>query len=400
MPVGASVPKELLPLKADGKEHVSGPLKAVFRAGPLAPITALAFTPDGQQLLVGSYGHVSIWNLINGRSLGRMGGLAGAVQCIRYSPDHTLLGVAGGQPGKDGTVTIYRTTDPFQPLRTLTGHTEVVYDFAWSPDSRRIVTGSLDKRVMEWDVASGKSTLTITEHSDWVYAVTFTPDGKHLVSAGRDHAVKEFDAETGKSIRTFAGHEKEVFGVAVTPDGKYVISTGGEPSLRWWKLDDGTGVRNQGGHGAEVDELRVTEDGKSLISAGQDHTVRLWSIASGGEEKSFRCESALLTAALSPDGKRVVAGGADGQLRLWDVASGKLLATGFETPPDPSAKPPAPAGIEWITADGYVAGPAAPQWRAGDAPVTEGAVHAALAQPSEILKALHGEAVTPVKFGK
>src|ERR1043166_1769694 len=38
-------------------------LELTLPVGPLAPVAAVTFSPDGQLLAVGSYGHVTIWEL-------------------------------------------------------------------------------------------------------------------------------------------------------------------------------------------------------------------------------------------------------------------------------------------------------------------------------------------------
>ena len=41
---------------------------------------------------------------------------------------------------------------------------------------------------------------TLTGHSDLVYSVAYSPDGKHVVSGSRDNTVKVWDAQTGKEV--------------------------------------------------------------------------------------------------------------------------------------------------------------------------------------------------------
>jgi WD40 repeat protein len=398
IPLRAGVPAELVPFKTGTMTKVApATLQAVLKVGPLPPVTAVCFTGDGKSLLVGSYGEVSVWDLEQGRISGKLGGVEGAVHDIAISPDGKILAVAGGKPSQTGTVLLFDAAAPFQPKGRLEGHADVAYSLAWSPDSKRIATGSFDKTVKVWDVAGKSEVFTVRDHSDFVYAVAFSPDGKILASGGRDKAVKLFDASNGKSIRTLSGHGGEVLAVAVSSDGKSVLSTGMEPAIRWWDAATGKTKNTQRGHGREVFEIRRSADGKQFLTVSQDHTARLWDGASGAPVKAFNSEGEpLLSAALSPDGKRLAAGGAEGRVRLWDVASGRLLVLALVVPG--SATPE----LLLATPEGYVAGSpgtlAQLQWRVGGEPVAQEPFTRGLIKPEEVFRALRGEAVTAVKL--
>src|SRR5262245_31437099 len=79
-----------------------GPLQLVLKAGPLAPVTAVAFNPDGKLLAVGAYGRVTIWDLDAGKPAKVLTNVLGAVNDVRFSPDGKLLAVGGGQPSARG----------------------------------------------------------------------------------------------------------------------------------------------------------------------------------------------------------------------------------------------------------------------------------------------------------
>ena len=53
---------------------------------------------------------------------------------------------------------------------TLKGHTKAVNSVAFSPDGRRIVSGSADNTVKVWDAATGQETLTLKGHTSSVEA--------------------------------------------------------------------------------------------------------------------------------------------------------------------------------------------------------------------------------------
>jgi chromatin assembly factor 1 subunit B len=78
----------------------------------------------------------------------------------------------------------------------LKRHQEDVYDVAWSPDSRRIVTGSVDNTCIVWDVAKGKDITTLEGHSQFVQGVSWDPAGTFLVSQSNDRTVRVYQETT------------------------------------------------------------------------------------------------------------------------------------------------------------------------------------------------------------
>jgi hypothetical protein len=374
------------------------PLKLTLNAGPLAPVTAVCFSPDGKTLAVGTYGRVILWDARTGKPLRTLTNVLAAVNDVRFSPDGSLMAVAGGQPSAKGDLRLYQTSD-WKLLAVLGGHEDVVNSVAFSPDGKRLASASFDRTVRIWDVAGRKAERTLTGHSDFVYAVAFGPDGSWLVSAGKDRSAKLVETATGKSRFTFSDRDQDVIAVAVTPDGTSVVVSGLEPGITWWNARTGEKVRAQAGHSVAVHELCFSRDGKLLASAGGDGTVRLWNGSSGAPLRSLAAGSTQYAVALSPDGKIVAAGGFDGLVRLWDTQTGRPLLTLL-------ALPPRDGEADWLalTPEGYaIAGPkltAAAKWSMGNAAVPADAVWKALADADSVAQAIQGKELKAVTFGK
>ncbi len=372
-------------------------LQLTLAVGPLTPVAAVAFSPDGALLAAGTYSRVTVWDVTTAQPVKQLTNVLGAVNDVRFSPDGTLLAVAGGQPSAKGDLRIYQVAD-WKLLATLTGHDDVVFSIAFHPDGKRLASASFDKTVRVWDVATHKTLSTHTGHSDFVYSVAFSPDGKWLASASKDRSVKLVEADTGKSRFTLS-LDDDVLTVAVSPDGKSVVSSGFQPSLYWWDPATGQRVRAQGGHGVATHEVCFSKDGKLVASAGADRTVRFWNGSTGAAAGVAQAGSVAYAVALSPDGKRVAAGCFDGMVRVWETTSARPLVTLLALPPDGD-------GYDWlaVTPEGYTAGSAGltalGQWRmAGQAVASEG-VWKALRQPDAVAKALRGEAVAAPAFAK
>lgn len=393
LPTGAILPAGFAGPKVAGK------LDLVMKIGPLAPVTAVAFSPDNKLLAAGSYGQIVIWDLNEAKPVKLLTNVLGAVNDLRFSPKGDILAVGGGQPSAKGDLRLYQTTD-WKLLATLRGHDDVVFSLAFTQDGKQLASASFDHSVRLWDVATSALLKEFHHHSDFVYAVAFSPDGKRLVSASKDRTVALIDIETGKSVFTFSGMEQDIMAVAFHPDGKSVISSGFEASIYWWNTQTGERIKLQGGHGIATHELAFSKDGKRIISAGADRTVRSWDGTAGTLVKAFPVGSSAYCVAIIANNKLVASGSFDGLVRVWDEASGRHLVTllGLAGESD---------SLDWLalTPEGYATGAdkfiAQSRWRVSGQEAKVDAVWSVLRQPAQVARAIRGEAVpTPVFLKK
>ncbi|KAJ7830803.1 WD40 repeat-like protein [Mycena olivaceomarginata] len=81
------------------------------------------------------------------------------------------------------------------------GHTESVISVAFSPDGKRIVSGSPDWTVRIWDSESGEPVAgPFNGHSDMVTSVAFFRDGKRIVSGSWDRTIRVWYSESGEAV--------------------------------------------------------------------------------------------------------------------------------------------------------------------------------------------------------
>ncbi|MDB5312489.1 MAG: domain, G-beta repeat [Gemmataceae bacterium] len=373
-----------------------GPLDVTLPVGPLPPVAAVAFSPDGRQLATGTYGRVTVWDLDAAKPAKVLTNVLGAVNDLKFSPDGTLLAVAGGQPSARGDLRLFDTRD-WKLVASLGGHLDTVSGVSWSPDGTRIVSASFDKTVRLWDAKTAGVLHTFTGHSDFVYAVAFSPKGDWYATASKDRTGRVVDAATGKGLVTFSGMEQEVLTVAVRPDGQQVVTSGYETQLSWWDAKTAERVRRAGGPGGATHEVALDPKGTLAAAAGGDGTIRLYKPEAGDQTKAVITGSPVFAVAVDPAGKRVAGGGADGTVKLWDVAGARLLATfwsGAGTGEQGDWLAFAPEGY-YSASDGVAAKAA---WRAGGKPVADLKLLAPLKNAGGVAKAARGEKVPEPVF--
>jgi DNA-binding beta-propeller fold protein YncE len=112
-----------------------------------------------------------------------------------------------------------------------------VRSVAFSPDGKRIVTGSFDKTAKVWDAVTGKEGFALKGHKNWVNAVAFSPDGQRIVTGSEDNTVKVWNAQGGQELLTLKGHTSVVLSVAFSPDGKRLVTGSYDNTAKVWDAD-------------------------------------------------------------------------------------------------------------------------------------------------------------------
>ena len=71
--------------------------------------------------------------------------------------------------------------------------------------------------------------VTQLGHAGGILSVVFSRDGKLALSGSGDKTLKLWDIASRREIRTFVGHKYEITSVAFSPSGKMALSGGGAP---------------------------------------------------------------------------------------------------------------------------------------------------------------------------
>lgn len=228
----------------------------------------------------------------------------------------------------DGTVRIWDAKTG-KELNILKGHTDTVDSAAFSPDGKRIVSASWgDLTVRIWDAETGEELNILKDHTGSVFSAAFSPDSKRIVSTSADGTIRIWDAKTGTVLHVMKEHRSSWFHSAVfSPDGKRIISVGDTVCI--WDVETGKKLNMLKGHTGSVYSVAFSPDGKRMVSGSSssgDKTVCIWDAETGEELNILKGHTgAVRSAVFSPDGKRVVSASCDGTVRIWDAKTGRAL---------------------------------------------------------------------------
>lgn len=171
---------------------VAGPLKVI--PGPPDTLMSVAISPDGQLLAsAGKDRKVTLRRLPSCEVVRELGGHSGGICHVAFSPDGKTLGAClyNGQRlfsyGPNG-VRIWNVAARQQQASLAEGTT--VCAAALLPDGEQLAIGDNQGGIAIWHVASGKPVQQYTGHDDLVFQLACSPDGALLASAGKDGSLK------------------------------------------------------------------------------------------------------------------------------------------------------------------------------------------------------------------
>lgn len=297
-------------------------------------VQALAFTPDGAQLVTGSEdATMRVWDLATRACVQTLTAHAAAVNCVCFTPDGAQLASASD----DSTIKVWNART-WEVERTLSGHSGYVSEVHPAGQGRLVSSGN-DGTVRLWDLATGEC-LSVMQQGSWVNAMDASPDGRYAVASSSNNVLRVWALATGEANtlvdasalnagtvmglilagenRSGVGHGSFARHVAWSADGARYYSSSKE--IIAWDAATGVEVSRVEGNGWEITGFALVPGGRELVAATHD-AVSLF---------DFEAKRALAAVpfahggdthmvAVSPDGRTVACGSQKGVVGVWSL---------------------------------------------------------------------------------
>ncbi len=313
VPIGNSP----MPIKQEG-------VKVTKVEGPLA-IKAVASSPGAPLVAVSGYKQILLYHAETLELLRALEFPEGMAECIKFSPNGTLIVAAGGEAGKIGLAAVYDVQSGDR-LGEFGKTFDNMLACDISLDHTQVAVGGPNKKVKVFNTVDGELQYEITKHTDWIQSVAFSPDGWFLATGDRSGGVYVWQAETGRDVHNLRGHTGAVNSMDFRPDSQALATAGADGQIYVWEMQDGNNIKKWGAHGSGVLSLKYARDGR-IVSSGVDQITNVWD-ANGGKTATFPAAGDWVYAAcFAAQDSRVLAGSWQGQIKVWEIAGTKELGS-------------------------------------------------------------------------
>ncbi|TNE49261.1 MAG: hypothetical protein EP343_12140 [Deltaproteobacteria bacterium] len=287
-------------------------------------VNGIGFLPGKSIAITSSLDqNVRVWDL-NTRQILQTEAIQGAPFNLTVSPDGLWLAFAVSNNVQLWKISQNKITYD----KTLSSHTDEVTSMEFQSGSDKLATAGKDKKVLLWDIFSGKL-LTSLENTTApvkgpIVNLAFHPQSNLLLAVDEDVVVRVWDVDAKEVYQNYVASAGAVVG-RFTSDGLamvYAVAPGHQ--LDHWFYQGSFSVNFKGtGHTAKVTHLDVHPQKPWAVSGGQDTTVRFWDLpsapgGSGGLRDTLTQHKGRITGlAFQPNGQGMLSASVNGQLLFW-----------------------------------------------------------------------------------
>uniref|UniRef100_A0A8C4IPS0 Pleiotropic regulator 1 n=1 Tax=Dicentrarchus labrax TaxID=13489 RepID=A0A8C4IPS0_DICLA len=214
---------------------------------------------------------------------------------------------------------------PWKLFRVISGHLGWVRSIAVEPGNQWFVTGSADRTIKIWDLASGKLKLSLTGHISTVRGVAVSSRSPYLFSCGEDKQVKCWDLEYNKVIRHYHGHLSAVYDLDLHPTIDVLVTCSRDATARVWDIRTKANVHTLTGHTNTVATVRCQAAEPQIITGSHDSTIRLWDLIAGKTRATLTNHKKSVRTIVQHPRQYTFASGSADNIKQWMFPDGNFI---------------------------------------------------------------------------
>ena len=104
------------------------------------------------------------------------------------------------------------------------GHNGSISGLSFHPETNKIVSSSVDKTLIVWQIANATRAYRFYGHKDEILDVNYAPSGEVFASSSKDRTVRIWVPKVRGESLDFTAHQGAVRSVQFDPDGNKVCT--------------------------------------------------------------------------------------------------------------------------------------------------------------------------------
>ncbi|XP_046484683.1 pleiotropic regulator 1 isoform X2 [Neodiprion pinetum] len=257
-----------------------------------------------------------------GGGMGHSVSLSSSMPTNTNSTSSTVMNLP---PKKTPAIAKPRWHAPWKLYRVISGHLGWVRCCAIEPGNDWFATGSADRVIKIWDLASGKLKVSLTGHISSVRGLAVSHRHPYLFSCGEDRQVKCWDLEYNKVIRHYHGHLSAVYSMALHPNIDVLVTAGRDSTARVWDMRTKANVHTLAGHTNTVASVICQAAEPQVITGSHDCTIRLWDLAAGKSRATLTNHKKSVRSVVFHPTLYMFASASPDNIKQWKCPEGKFI---------------------------------------------------------------------------
>ena len=160
-------------------------------------------------------------------------------------------------------------------------------------------------------------------HDGIVTSLEITQDSKYIISGASDFKILIWDTLLKKIDSALIGHDGEIACLSLCSSNKYLLSGSKDCTSKLWNFDKRTEIATFKGHSEQINDAAFAENFMNVITCSDDGTVKVWDYQGNLiQDLIENTEKVLCCISLN---SYVISGSSDGRILVWDLKSFSLI---------------------------------------------------------------------------
>ncbi|GAA5830176.1 hypothetical protein JCM3766R1_002811 [Sporobolomyces carnicolor] len=213
------------------------------------------------------------------------------------------------------------------PVNIVTVGLALSFHSLFTPDARRILTGSTSGEFTLWNGLTFNFETILQAHDSAVRAMAWSNSGQWLLSTDNSGLIKYFQPNMN-NLQIFQGHNEAIRDVSWAPNDERFCTGGDDGVIKIWNFERMKEEKVLTGHGWDVKCVKWHPTKGLLASGSKDNLVKFWDPRTSTVLTTLHGHKNTIQALQwSPNGHMVATASRDQLIKVFDIRAMKELVT-------------------------------------------------------------------------